>query len=180
LKGKITLLHIHYERSRRTNVRVCLLKGDEPGRVGGTNTWATVLAGLVRNRKLSKVVSNHVRLNLNLVEGLTVVNAHNVANHLGDDEHAAKVSTNGVGLLTFRGRFLDLPKLINKGSALDVKTARKATTGTSVEEAGKFLILEIEELVKVHTTVAKLAERPRNLLLSVSHFCFLQKEEKGF
>ena len=39
-----------------------LLEGDEPGGVGGTNTWATVLHGFVGDGELTKVVSDHLGL----------------------------------------------------------------------------------------------------------------------
>ncbi len=40
----------------------CLLERDEAGRVGGTDTRATVLDGLVGDRELSEVVANHLGL----------------------------------------------------------------------------------------------------------------------
>lgn len=39
-----------------------LLKRDEPGTVGGTNTRTTVLHRLVCDRELSQIMTNHLRL----------------------------------------------------------------------------------------------------------------------
>ena len=39
-----------------------LLEWDEPGRVGGSDTGSSVFHRLVRNGKLSQVVSDHLRL----------------------------------------------------------------------------------------------------------------------
>jgi hypothetical protein len=39
-----------------------LLEGDESGRVGGTDTRATVLDRLVGDGELAQVVSDHLRL----------------------------------------------------------------------------------------------------------------------
>ena len=73
----------------------------------GTDTRTTVLDGLVRARELSEVVAGHFWLDLNGVEDLkshnsstlpplrpatkrthlSVVDANDGANHLGDDDH---------------------------------------------------------------------------------------------
>lgn len=43
-----------------------LLKRDESGAVGGTNTWPTVLDGLVGQRELAQIETNHFWLNFDL------------------------------------------------------------------------------------------------------------------
>ncbi len=63
---------------------MCLLEGDEARRGAGTNAGAAVLAWLVRDGELGQVVADHLGLDLNLVEGLTVVHADDGANHLGE------------------------------------------------------------------------------------------------
>jgi hypothetical protein len=45
---------------------VLLLEGDESGGVGGTNTRATVLDGLVGDGELTQVVTNHLRLKIKI------------------------------------------------------------------------------------------------------------------
>ena len=48
------------------------------------------LHGLVRDGELPEVVSNHLGLDLHLVEGLAVVHAHDGPGHLGDDNYVPK------------------------------------------------------------------------------------------
>ena len=43
-----------------------LLEGNESGRAGSTNSWASMPHWLVRDGELSQVVGNHLRLDLNL------------------------------------------------------------------------------------------------------------------
>ncbi len=45
-----------------------LLQRDESGGLGSTDAEPTVLHGLVRDRELSQIVSNHLRLDLDLIE----------------------------------------------------------------------------------------------------------------
>ena len=54
--------------------------------MGGTDTGATVLDRLVGDGELAQVVSDHLRLDFDLVEGLAVVNTDDGAGHLGNDE----------------------------------------------------------------------------------------------
>ena len=43
-------------------------------------------------------MANHLWLDLDIVEGLAIVNSNNTANHLGHHDHVAKVSADRVGL----------------------------------------------------------------------------------
>lgn len=45
---------------------LCLLKRDETGAVGGTNSRPTVLDGLVRQGEFTQVETNHLRLDFDL------------------------------------------------------------------------------------------------------------------
>ena len=66
-----------------------------------------MLDRLVGDGELSKVVANHLRLNLNHVEGLAIVDPDDAPNHLRDYDHVAEVSPHRLRLLT-RGRILFL------------------------------------------------------------------------
>jgi hypothetical protein len=70
--------------------------------VGGTNTRPTVLHWLVREGKLCKVVANHLRLDLNLVEGFAIVDTNDASNHLRHNNHVAEVGPHWLRLLTSR------------------------------------------------------------------------------
>ena len=68
-------------------------------------------------------MSDHLRLDLDLVEALSVVNTHNGPNHLRDDNHVSQVSSNGLWLLS-GGRFLlGLVELLDEGVSLALETA---------------------------------------------------------
>jgi hypothetical protein len=81
------------------------LQRNEPRRVSGTNTRPTVLHWLVREGKLCKVVANHLRFDLNLVEGFTVVDTDDASNHLRHNNHVAEVGPHRLRLLTSRSIF---------------------------------------------------------------------------
>ena len=81
------------------------LEWDKPGGVGSTDTGPSVLDGLVADGKLSKVVPNHLRLDLNLVEGLAIVDTDDATNHLRHNDHVAEVGPDGLWLFTSRSIF---------------------------------------------------------------------------
>ena len=78
------------------------LERDEPGGVGSTDTRPSVLDGLVTDGEFSKVVPNHLRLDLNLVECFPVVHTNYAAYHLWHNDHVAQMSPDRLGLLTSR------------------------------------------------------------------------------
>uniref|UniRef100_A0A0A9TMX8 40S ribosomal protein S15 (RPS15D) n=1 Tax=Arundo donax TaxID=35708 RepID=A0A0A9TMX8_ARUDO len=59
------------------------LERDEQRRVGGTNTRPTMLDWLVRDGEFCHVVANHLRLDLHLVKGPTIVDADDTSNISG-------------------------------------------------------------------------------------------------
>ena len=91
--------HFPTNCKRLLATRSSLLERHEAGRLGGTNTGGTVLHRLVGNGELTEVVSHHIGLNLNLVENLAVVHSHHGSDHLGKDDHVAKVSLDALWLL---------------------------------------------------------------------------------
>ena len=68
--------------------------------MGSTDTGPTVLDWLVRDGELCEVVANHLRLDLNLIEGLAVVDADDAPNHLRHNDHVAEVGLHRLRLLT--------------------------------------------------------------------------------
>jgi len=133
--------------------------------VGGTNTGATVLDGLVGDGELTEVVTNHLGLDLDLVEGLAVVDTNDRANHLGDNNHVAKVGLDDGGLLHGGSVLLGLAELLDKTHGLALKAALETSAGAGVDEVHQLLGGEVEELVEVDTAVRELAEG--SLLLHV-------------
>ena len=70
------------------------------GSLGGSDTGLTVLARLVGKGELSKVPADHVELDFHIVETLSVVDSHIVADHFGKDDGITEVSLDGHGLLS--------------------------------------------------------------------------------
>lgn len=65
------------------------LKGNEPRRVSSTNTRPSVLHRLVTYRELSKIMADHFWLDLNLIEGLAIVNSNDAPDHFGYNDHVS-------------------------------------------------------------------------------------------
>merc|ERR1712029_1332477 len=138
--------------------RNSLLQGNETGRVRSTDTRATVTDGVVRDRELSQVVADHLRLDLDGVELLARVDTNDGADHLRNDDHVTEVSLDDSELLIRRGLLLRLAELL----------------------AG-----EVEELIQVDAAVRELAERSLSLQLScllwvvflVGHGCGVSRRQ---
>jgi len=126
--------------------------------VGGTNTGTTVLDGLVGDGELSEVVSNHLGLDLDLVEGLSVVDTDDGTDHLGDDDHVTEVGLDDGGLLKGGGVLLGLTELLDQTHGLALKTTLETSAGTGVDQVHQLLGGKIQELVKVNSAVRELAE----------------------
>ncbi len=76
-----------------------LLEWNEAGRMGGTNTWLTVLDRLVCDGELSQIMSDHFWLDFNLVECLAIVNTDIGVRHFRDNDHVSQVSLDDSRLL---------------------------------------------------------------------------------
>lgn len=112
----------------------------------------------VGNSELTKVVTNHLGLDLDLVEGLTVVDTKNRANHLGDNDHVTEVSLDGSGLLVRSSGLLSGTELLDQTHGLAVKTTGESTASTGMDDLGELLSVELEEVGKVNATVGELLE----------------------
>jgi hypothetical protein len=78
---------------------------NKPRGVGGTDTGPAMLDRLIGDGELSKVVADHLRLDLNLVEGLAVVDTNNASNHLRDNDHVTEMCLDWLWFLTSRSIF---------------------------------------------------------------------------
>lgn len=59
-----------------------------------------MLDWLVRDRELSQIMTNHFRLDFNLVECLAIVHPNDASYHLRHDDHIAQVGFDEIWLLT--------------------------------------------------------------------------------
>lgn len=129
-------------------------------------------------------MTNHLRLDFNLVENLTVVDGNDRTNHLRDDDHVAKVGLNDRGLLAGGGFLLGSTKLLDETHGLTLQATLESSASTAVDElhelksfdntitsakqfgmvhlnasATNYLLRrEVQKLVEVNTTVRELAE----------------------
>lgn len=92
-------------------------------------------------------MTNHLRLDLDLVELLAGVDTNDGADHLGDNDHVTEVGLDEVGLLVGLGLLLGLAELLDKTHGLALQTAVETTAGTSVNDITELLGREVEEPV---------------------------------
>lgn len=68
-------------------------------------------------------MTDHVRLNFNLVEGLAIIDTEDGSNHLGNDDHVTEMGAHGLRLLTSSlSGLLGLTELLDEAEALAVKS----------------------------------------------------------
>eukprot|EP00297_Palpitomonas_bilix_P000296 CAMPEP_0113912006 /NCGR_PEP_ID=MMETSP0780_2-20120614/28618_1 /TAXON_ID=652834 /ORGANISM="Palpitomonas bilix" /LENGTH=375 /DNA_ID=CAMNT_0000908779 /DNA_START=413 /DNA_END=1538 /DNA_ORIENTATION=+ /assembly_acc=CAM_ASM_000599 len=144
----------YQERSCHTT----LLERDESRRVSSTNTGATVAHGFVRKGELSKVVTNHIGLDLNSVEYLSVVNANDRSDHFRNNDHVAKMGLHSLRLLVLGGVLLGNAELLDKCGILPVQTPSETPPLTSTDEVEKLLIGHIKESIELNSTEVELSE----------------------
>ena len=87
-------------------VESSLLQRNELRRVSSTNTGAVVLHGVVSQSELTQVVTNHLSLDFNVAEVVTVVHANDAANHLRNNDHVTEVGLHGLRALVLTGSSL--------------------------------------------------------------------------
>ena len=78
------------------------------GALGGADSGLAVPGGLVGDGKLAEVPADHVELDLDVVEGLAVVDSDVGADHFWEDDGVAQVGLDGDGLLAERRVLLAL------------------------------------------------------------------------
>lgn len=142
-----------------------LSQGDETGSVGGTNTGSAVSGGGVGDRELTKVVTNHLRLDLDKEELLAVVDTEGRANHLRNNDHVSEVGLDRSRLLV-TSSLLGSTELLDQTHGLLVKTTVQSSASTSMDDFTETLDIELKKVGEVNTTVGELLE---NSLLAL--FC---------
>lgn len=111
-------------------------------------------------------MANHFRLDLDLVELLAGVDANDASNHLGDDNHVSEVGLDEVGLLVGLGLLLGLSELLDEAHGAALQAAVDPSAGTGVDDISELVRGEVEEVVKVDSSVRELAEGSSLLDLS--------------
>jgi hypothetical protein len=132
--------------------------------VSSTDTWTTVLdwlaatllipdlhsctkarRNLLRDRELSQVVANHLRLDLDLVELLSGVDTDDGTNHLWDDNHVTEVSLDQIRLLVWLGLLLGLAELLDQAHRLALEAAVEAAAGSGMDDVTELVRGEVQK-----------------------------------
>jgi len=79
-------------------------------------------------------VADHFRLDFDLVELLSRVDANDATNHLGNNNHVTEVGLDKVGLLVGLGLLLGLSELLDETHRLALKTTVEPTAGAGMDE----------------------------------------------
>lgn len=87
----------------------------------------------LRDRKLPQIVTNHLRLNLNLIKLLSTVDTNNTTNHLGHHNHISQMRLNQIRLLIRTSFLLGLAEFLDEAHGLALQTAVEAAAGARVD-----------------------------------------------
>jgi hypothetical protein len=79
-------------------------------------------------------VSNHLRLNFDLVEFLSRVDANDATNHLRNHNHVSQMRLDEVGLLIGLGLLLRLTELLDQTHGLALEASVEPTASACVDD----------------------------------------------
>ena len=131
--------------------------------------------GLVRDREFAEVMADHLGLDLDAVEYLAVVDAHDAADHLGHDDHVSQVRLHGLGLVHGPAGLFRPAQSGYEALGLCLEPAVDAAARARVDELGELLVVQVEKLLELDAAEqelaegALLAERGRTLHLGLVH-----------
>jgi len=108
---------------------------------------AKAILDVLRNGELCKVVANHLRLDLDLVEFLSRVYTNDTADHLGHNNHVAEMCLDEVGLLVGLSLGLGLAQLLDQTHRAALETTVEPSAGTSMDEVAELFGGEVEKSV---------------------------------
>lgn len=92
-------------------------------------------------------MSDHLRLDLHLVELLARVHTNHAANHLRHDDHVAQMRLDEVGLLVGLGLLLGFAQLLDQTHGLALEAAVESAARAGVHDIAELLGAEVEEPV---------------------------------
>ena len=72
-------------------------------------------------------MTNHFRLDFDLVEGLAVVYTNNGSSHLGNNDHVSKMGLDNIGLLVDWAFLLLLAELLDQSHRLALQSSGELT-----------------------------------------------------
>ena len=141
--------------------------------MSSTNTGAVVLHGVVSQSELTQVVTNHLSLDFNVAEVVTVVHTDNATDHLGNNDHVTEVGLHGLRALVLTSssllkhqkqiqlqieqrRTYSLLKSLQESHRLSLQTTAETTAGTSLQTR-KYIARKNQ--TRVNTTTRSITKR---------------------
>lgn len=124
-----------------------LSQWDESGR---SVTGSTVSDWGVGDGELTQVVANHLWLNLNGVENLTVVDTNQGADHLWNNNHVSQVGLDDSWLLVSWGSQLGGSQLGDETHWLGTQASGESSSNSGAAELGELVGVHLQKLLKVN------------------------------
>lgn len=104
----------------------------------------------VSDGELTQVVANHLWLDLDGVENLTVVDTNDGADHLWNNNHVSQVGLDNSWLLVSWGSQLGGSQLGNEAHRLGAQTSGESSSDSGTAELGELLGVELQKLLEVN------------------------------
>ena len=118
------------------------------------------IAHLVGDGELSKIVTNHLWLDFDLGEDLAVVHSNDRSSHLWNHDHVSQMGLDNIGLLVDGAFLLLLAELLDQSHGLTLESSGELAPDSAGEQLHQTLVVHVQKLVKIHTTVGELPEGP--------------------
>jgi len=93
-------------------------------------------------------MTDHLGLNLNLVELFARIDTNDTTDHLGNHNHISQVRLDEVGLLVGLGLLLCFTELLDQTHGLALETTIKPTASAGVNDIAELVGGEVEESVQ--------------------------------
>jgi len=137
-----------------------------------SNTGSTMLYWLVRDTELSQIMPNHLRLDFNLVKCLPIVNTNNASNHFRNNNHVTQMSLDTSRFLHGGCIFLGFSQTLHECHWLALESSRESSPCTTWKQLHQLLIVHVQKLIQVNSTVCVLAKCSLLFLFSgISQIC---------
>ena len=104
-----------------------------------------MLHRLITNTKLSQIKPHHLRFNLHLIEFLARVNANHAPNHLGHDNHVAKMGLDEVRFLVGFCVLFGAAEFFDEAHGFAFEATVEAAAGAGVDDVAELFGGEVEE-----------------------------------
>ena len=117
-------------------------------------------------------MTNHIGLNLNWVPVLATININDGIAHLWYNDAVSQMGLDNIGLLVDGAFLLLLAELLDQSHGLTLESPGELAPDSAGEQLHQTLVVHVQKLVKIYTTVGELPEGPllpQLSSLSISH-----------